>query len=80
MKLACLRKEPLGRADRGPGLATDHAEVGDGAVSCGPWTTAVEEREGFFVAVGWVKGRTGLGGPVSGRADQTGTGASGRRQ
>ena len=23
VKLTCLRKEPLGRADRGPGLATD---------------------------------------------------------
>jgi hypothetical protein len=81
VKLTCLRKEPLGRADRGPGLATDRGGGGGGgAVSCGPWTTtAVEERE-VLCGYGWGKGRAGLGGPVSGRAEQTGTGASGRRQ
>lgn len=46
VKCVCLRKGPLGRADRGPGLATDHAGA------CGPWTATVEERERLFVAAG----------------------------
>lgn len=47
MECVSLRKEPLGRADRGPGLATDR--VG-GTMSYRPWTTTVEERP--FVTVG----------------------------